>query len=127
MRIVSWVTMVRGAGGDISGNSSTSYVVMSASDIREFNPEEWSKAVFTLVARWNPATTQGGLRIRDDTNGVNVVTLEPGVSGWRTDVVDITDVLMQYRGARTLVTYTRGDGATAPWISSVVIKVLAEV
>jgi len=122
-------TLAKGAGVNIVGNAGTTYVGLTASHMWLSVANYISKyhAIRAeLVARWEPRTTAGGLRLYNDTDATVVATLEPGVTGWRRDVVDITVPFRGWDTEKTVLLETKGDGTTAPLLAEIFIRVIAQ-
>ena len=116
--------LLKGAGSAITGNATTSYATISASD-NYFVPNSYGNiAKAYVVFVWNPQTTSGGIKLRNETDAVDVATSEPSATGLRKDVVDITSTIRGYTSEKKLVVQTKGDGVTAPTIETVFIRIL---
>ena len=122
------ITIVKGAGSNITGNASTTYTLLDGLQIF-WRPDNWNENIIKAVyfqVYWNPQTTAGGLKLYNVTQGTDVAVIEPGTTGWRYDYVDITNTIKGYagQGTQTLHIQTKGDGATAPTIAMASLKVV---
>lgn len=127
----SQFTLCRGAGSEITGNSGANYATLTCSRLRSFPEHFWNhnslKEVWLEVG-WNPQTTSGGLRLYNDTDGTVIETLEPGAAGFRYDYEDITsDWKSLMASGKVCVVQTKGDGATAPTIEFVELRMVAKI
>jgi hypothetical protein len=101
----------------VAGYSGTDWGNVDNSDML-FNVQPSQIVKAEAVYCWNPRTRSGGLRIMDDTKGVSFGEVVPGVSGWRTDVVDVTDVVRGFDLNDHMTVQAKGDGATPPNIAT---------
>jgi len=117
------IVLCKGAGATITGNAGTTYAKMSASETF-IDPSRYSgirkvEACF----QWNPETTAGGIRIYNTTDATVLAVSEPGVAGWRTDKINVTDKWKAITAEKWLQVESKGDGTTAPTITAVLIIV----
>ena len=117
------VTLVRCSGSYVTGNPGASYGVLMGSYYL-WRPEEWlgfEKA--EVEFGWNATTTSAGIRLWNISDGEAVAVSEPGTTGWRTDIIDVTDVLKGYASSKGLRVETKGDGSTAPEVERVLLRI----
>jgi len=117
------IFLARGAGATITGNAGTTYATLVASWVY-VDPSRYQRLrKATALFDWDPATTDGGLRIYNVTDAAELVKSEPGAAGWRIDEIDITDAWKTLTGRKGFRVETKGDGTTAPSITCIIICV----
>jgi len=117
------ILLCRGAGATITGNAGTAYGMVPASELF-IDPSRYT-GVRKVEAffQWDPKTTAGGLRIYNAADAVDFAVSEPGVAGWRTDRINVTDTWKALTAEKWFKVESKGDGTTAPEIAQVFIIV----
>jgi len=117
------ILLCRGAGASITGNAGTTYTGLTASGMG-IDPTRYKEIMLVEVYfNWDPVTTAGGIRIYNSTDDTVLAVSEPGVTGGRTDRIDVTDTWKTFTASKWFLIQTKGDGTTAPSIISVYIIV----
>jgi len=111
------ILLCRGAGVSITGNAGTAYALLTATEVY-LAPDRYKGVIRAeAVFRWNPTTTAGGIRIYNATDAAVLAVSEPGIVGWRTDRINITNTWKALTGEKEFRVESKGDGTTAPEIA----------
>ena len=113
--------LVRAAGSGVDGNAGTDYAsLLASSNYIPIPPYEIVRAF--VYYNWNPKTTSGGIRLYNADLGKVFGAVEPAATGWRFDVIDVTDDIRSMGHGQRIVVQTKGDGSTAPTIGFAVLQ-----
>jgi len=127
VKVETQLLMCRRGGDYIPGNAGTTYTSMKAA-YNWFVPDNYKNiSKVELVCRWDPMTTSGGIQLFNATDGVAVISVEPGATGMKIDTVDVTTTFKGYTAAKRFVASTKGDGTTAPVIIVIYLRVVVDI
>jgi len=127
VKVESQLILAKGPGASFSGNAGTTYSEMGGSHQR-FAPDNYKNITkVQFVVYWNPITTAGGIRLYNASDGIAMTTVEPGITGWRWDIVDVTTTFKGLTAEKVIIVQTKGDGTSAPRFSTIYLRIVIDI